>query len=75
MEREVSQKYNDNFPEKQRQYEMERQARLLNLQTDAMLEESENNQQRVMCEGSRKIMQGKRRGNIHERLYRQGLIK
>ena len=75
MERENSQKYNDNFPEKQRQYEMERQARLLNLQTDAMLEESENNQQRVMCEGSRKIMQGKRRGNIHERLYRQGLIK
>ena len=34
-----SRTYNEFFPEKMRQYEMERQARLLNLQTDAILEE------------------------------------
>ena len=49
MEKESVKKFNGNFPEKQRQYEMEWQAWLLNLQTDAMLEESESHKQANMC--------------------------
>ena len=49
MEKESVKKFNGNFPEKQRQYEMEWQAWLLNLQTDAMLEESETHKQANMC--------------------------